>query len=71
MKKYIVMSALALGLCMSSCDSYLDINQNPQSPSEANVTSSMIMPGAEMAIANAYGNYLRILVDIILRFTLI
>ena len=60
MKKYIVMSALALGLCMSSCDSYLDINQNPQSPSEANVTSSMIMPGAEMAIANAYGNYLRI-----------
>ena len=46
MKKYIVMSALALGLCMSSCDSYLDINQNPQSPSEANVTSSMIMPGA-------------------------
>ncbi len=27
MKKYIVMSALALGLCMSSCDSYLDINQ--------------------------------------------
>ena len=60
MKKYILMSALALGLCVTSCDSYLDINQNPQSPSESNVTSSMIMPGTEMALANAYGNYLRI-----------
>lgn len=60
MKKYILMSALALGLCLTSCDSYLDINQDPQSPSESNVTSSMIMPGVEMAIANSYGNYLRI-----------
>lgn len=60
MKKYIFMSALALGLCLSSCDSYLDINQDPTSPAESNVTSSMIMPGAEMAVANAYGNYLRI-----------
>ena len=60
MKKYILMSALAFGLCMTSCDSYLDINQDPQSPTEGNVTSSMIMPGAEMAIANSYGNYLRI-----------
>lgn len=59
MKKYILMSALALGLCMTSCDSYLDINQDPQSPSEGNVTSSMLVPGTEMAIANAYGNYLR------------
>lgn len=60
MKKYIFMSALALGLCFSSCDSYLDINQDPTSPTESNVTSSMIMPGVEMSIANAYGNYLRI-----------
>lgn len=60
MKKYILMSALALGLCMTSCDSYLDINTDPQSPSEGNVTSSMLLPGTEMAIANAYGNYLRI-----------
>lgn len=60
MKKYILMSALAFGLCLTSCDSYLDINQDPTSPSESNVTSSMIMPGAEMAMANAYGNYLRI-----------
>lgn len=60
MKKYIFMSALALGLCFSSCDSYLDINQDPTSPAESNVTSSMIMPGVEMSIANAYGNYLRI-----------
>lgn len=60
MKKYIFMSAFVLGLCLSSCDSYLDINQDPTSPSEDNVTSSMIMPGAEMALANAYGNYLRI-----------
>lgn len=54
------MSALALGLCMTSCDSYLDINQDPTSPSEDNVTSSMIMPGVEMSLASAYGNYLRI-----------
>lgn len=60
MKKYIYMSALALGLCLSSCDSYLDINQDPTSPSESNVTSSMIMPGVEMAISSAYGDYLRI-----------
>ncbi len=60
MKKYIFMSALALGLCFTSCDSYLDINQDPTSPSESNVTSSMIMPGVEMSIASAYGNYLRI-----------
>lgn len=54
------MSALALGLCMTSCDSYLDINQDPTSPSASNVSSSMIMPGVEMSIASAYGNYLRI-----------
>lgn len=60
MKKYILMAALAGGLCMTSCDSYLDINEDPNSPAEENITSSMIMPGAEMAIASAYGNYLRI-----------
>ena len=42
-----------------SCDSYLDINEDPNSPSEADVTSDMIFPGVEMNIATGYGNYLR------------
>ncbi len=60
MRKYILMTALACGLGLTSCDSYLDINQDPNSPAEGNITSSMIMPGVEMAISSAYGNYLRI-----------
>ena len=36
MKKIIVASALALGLGFSSCNSYLDINTDPNSPAEEN-----------------------------------
>lgn len=61
MKKSIYASALALGLALGSCDSYLDINQDPNSPSVDNVTSSHIMPGAEMAVVEAYGSQLRII----------
>ena len=32
MKK--IIAILAVALCISSCDSYLDINQDPNSPSE-------------------------------------
>lgn len=45
---------------MTSCDKYLDINKDPNSPSEANVTPSMIFPGAEMNLAASYGDFLRI-----------
>ncbi|MDR0750856.1 MAG: SusD/RagB family nutrient-binding outer membrane lipoprotein [Tannerellaceae bacterium] len=54
----ILLFAVALGI--TSCDSYLDINQDPNSPSEENVDASMIFPGAEMNLAASYGNFLRI-----------
>lgn len=59
MKKIILFFAIILGV--SSCSNYLDINTNPQSPSDANLTSSMIFPGAEMKLAASYGDYLRII----------
>lgn len=59
MKKiFILLFTVALG--MASCDSYLDINQDPNSPSGGNVNSSMIFPGAEMNLSTSYGNFLRI-----------
>lgn len=60
MKKTIISGVIALSFAMSSCDSYLDINQNPQSPAIENLTASMIFPAAEMAFANSYGDYYRI-----------
>lgn len=60
MKKLFFISALALAMGLGSCDSYLDINQDPNSPSGENVTSNMLMPAAEMNIAASYGDYLRI-----------
>lgn len=47
-----------MGLGVASCESYLDINQDPNSPSEENVTTGMIMPAAEMSIAGSYGDFL-------------
>ena len=60
--KIFLISALTVGLGLgaASCDSYLDINQDPNSPTDENVTTSMVMPGAEIAVAVHYGNYLRI-----------
>ncbi len=58
MKNIIFIFILLLGI--TSCDDYLDINQDPNSPSEENVTASMIMPGVEMNLASSYGNFLRI-----------
>ena len=60
MKKIAIISAIILGLGTTSCDSYLDINQDPNSPAEKDVTSSMLLPAAEMNLADSYGNYLRI-----------
>lgn len=60
MKKIVLLSAftVGLGLGVASCDSYMDINQDPNSPSEGNVTTGMIMPAAEMSIAGSYGDFL-------------
>lgn len=60
MKKLAIISTIVLGLATASCDSYLDINQNPNSPQESNMTPSIMMPAAEMNFAAAYGDLLRI-----------
>lgn len=59
MKKIIFLFAIIL-LGTTACDDYLDINQDPNSPSEDNITSEMIFPGAEMNLSASYGNFLRI-----------
>ncbi|MCC8112647.1 MAG: SusD/RagB family nutrient-binding outer membrane lipoprotein [Bacteroidales bacterium] len=56
--------AVALGMAAAlgttSCDSYLDINANPNSPTEDNLDASMVFPGAELAFVTQYGSRLRI-----------
>ncbi len=62
MKKYIniiVFSALILGL--NSCKGFLDINYDPNSPSEENLTSDMVVPAVEMNIAATYSYTLHVL----------
>lgn len=60
MKKFIlILTVISLGL--ASCGDYLDINTDPNSPSNDNVTSEMIFPGAEMNLAASYGDFLRII----------
>ncbi len=60
MKKIFLISTIVLGLTATSCDSYLDINQNPNSPQEQDMTASVLMPAAEMNLAATYGDLLRI-----------
>lgn len=61
MKKIIyTLSIIALGVSMTSCKSFLDINTDPNAPAVENITSDMIFPGAEMNLAATYGNLLRI-----------
>lgn len=59
MKKIFLAGLLVLGLATTSCDSYLDINEDPNSPSQENMTPSMMLPAAEMNLAHSYGDYLR------------
>ena len=61
MKKYIfvvLFSALFLGL--NGCKEHMDINYDPNSPAEDNLTSDMILPAAEMNIATTYSSTLHI-----------
>ena len=60
MKKLAIISTIILGMTVASCDSYLDINQDPNSPTEENMTPSIMLPAAEMGLAATYGNLLRI-----------
>ena len=60
MKKIAIISTFVLGLTATSCDSYLDINQDPNSPAESNMTTDIMLPAAEMNLAGSYGDFLRI-----------
>ena len=60
MKKIALFFTIALGLATTSCDSYLDINVDPNSPAEENMTTSILFPAAEMSLAGNYGDYMRI-----------
>lgn len=56
MKKNIIYGvALALAAGLSACDSYLDINDNPNNATEGQLTASNIFPGCEGAFMNIYG----------------
>jgi hypothetical protein len=59
MKKIIIFGMIVLGF--SSCHDWMDINYDPNSPSEQNLTSSLIFPAVEMDLANDYGNFFRIM----------
>lgn len=61
MKRHIILATLAAGMLLTSCDSYLDINENPNSPAASAVTTSMMMPACEMNLAASYGDQLRII----------
>ena len=59
MKKLIIPSMIIAALSFTSCDSYLDINVNPNSPTESSLSNDLIYPGVEMAYAANVGDYLR------------
>ena len=61
MKKIFTLFAIViLGLSLSSCQEFLDINKDPNSPTGDNMTNDMIFPAAELTLASVYGDYLRI-----------
>ena len=60
MKKFAIISTIVLGLATASCDSYLDINQDPNSPSESMMTPNIMLPAAEMNLVGSYGDFARI-----------
>ncbi len=60
MKKLFIISAITLGLGLTSCSDYLDINQDPNSPQEGDMTSSIMMPAAEMNLVATFGDFMRI-----------
>ena len=59
MKKIFFASLLVLGLAFTSCDDYLDINQDPNSPTQENMTPNMMLPAVELNLCHSYGDFLR------------
>lgn len=53
--KIILGAALALAGTLTSCDGWLDINDNPNSVSANQLTAGDIFPGCEAAFMNIYG----------------
>ena len=60
MKKLFLIATIAMGMVTTSCDNYLDINQNPNSPQESDMTPNILMPAAEMSLTASYGDLFRI-----------
>ena len=60
MKKLASLLIFGLGLAAASCDSYLDINEDPNSPATSNLNTSIVLPAAEMNIVGSYGDFARI-----------
>ncbi|MDE6610676.1 MAG: SusD/RagB family nutrient-binding outer membrane lipoprotein [Muribaculaceae bacterium] len=58
-KNTIKAGLLAAVVALSGCDSYLDINTSPNSPSEGILTTGDIFPGVEMALCTSYCGELR------------
>ena len=58
-KNTIKLGLLAAVVALSGCDSYLDINTSPNSPSADNLTTSDIFPGAEISVCTSYCGELR------------
>ena len=61
MKKIFTIIATVAVLFLTSCKGYLDINHSPNAPEESQATMDMALPAAEMALADRYGDVLRIL----------
>lgn len=62
MNKYTIkMGLLAAVIALSGCDSFLDINTSPNSPSTENLSSGDIFPGAEIAVCTSYGGEMKML----------
>lgn len=59
--KKIFIPILAMMLSLTSCQDYLNINTDPNSPSDENITADMVLPGVEMNLATSYGNFFRII----------
>ena len=59
MKKFIIPTMIIAAMSFTSCNDYLDINTNPNSPDEASLNNDLIYPGVEMAYAANTGDYLR------------
>lgn len=61
MKKILyIVSALVVSFSAVSCKDYFDINYDPNIPASENITTSMILPGVDAALATSYGDFLRI-----------